>query len=218
MTSNTIHLPSVTLFGIDAHDPEGLLRAAEICQRVIKFGAVEMITERLFSGREAYSRFCIERMNEYVNTSHVLIIHADGYVAKPEAWNAKWLQYDYIGGVWDWYNEYQVGNGGFSLRSKKLLQILSSLDLTGIDPHPEDDVICRQLRPWLEKKCGIRFAPVEVAKKFSIEGYGLRSDLCRYKGEFGFHGYDVRGLPIPPIRKHQVRQLGTSHTQNRRAR
>lgn len=193
-------IPDVTLFGIDNHDPKGLLRAAEISTRDIEFGAVTMITEKLFTGREGYSRFCIESMASYIETSHVLIIHADGYVQNPLAWDNEWLQYDYIGATW-WYKDgMNNGNGGFCLRSKKLLDILASLDIT--DYHPEDDVICRQLRPWLEDKYGIKFAPDEVCNKFSIEAFNVPPPHNKYNGQFGFHGYHVSGLPYPiPFKK-----------------
>lgn len=194
-----IQLPDVTLFGIDAHDPIGIRRAAEICQRHIQFGDVQIITERLFKGREGYSKFCIKEMAKYIKTSHVLIIHQDGYMQNPWAWNPDWLQYDLIGANWDWYNEHTCGNGGFTLRSKKLLDIISKLDLTEF--HPEDDIICRNLRPFLEEKHGIKFAPAEVCKKFSIEGYGLKPHYNKYNGEFGFHAYSVGGLPYPPLPK-----------------
>src|ERR1035437_3678201 len=161
-----IYLPDVTLFGIDAHNPAGLLRAADICQEGIKFGAVKIITERLFpgatrdEGRRNYSKFMIENLTEHFTTSHVLTFHDDGYVQNSYAWDDSWLQYDFIGALWDWYNQFQNGNGGFSLRSKKLCDILAT------DPHiddyfPEDDRICRRYRPYLEAKYGIKFAPVD---------------------------------------------------------
>ncbi len=193
-----IKLPDVTLFGIDAHDPVGIKRAAEICQRHIEFGDVKIITERLFKGREGYSVFCIKEMWKYVKTSHVLIIHADGYIQNPWAWNPDWLQYDYLGAVWDWYNENQNGNGGFTLRSRKLLNIIKDWDIT--KELIEDDYLCRTMRPVLESK-GIKFAPVEVCKKFSIEGYGIKPQYNIYNGEFGFHSYCPQGLPIPPLPK-----------------
>ena len=124
-----LSLPSVTLFGIDAHDPQGLLRAAEICTRGVEFGAVKMITERLFQGREGYSKFCISDMAKHIDTSHVLIIHPDGYIQNPSAWNDEWLTYDYVGSSWWFKDGKNVGNGGFSLRSKKLLDILATLEL-----------------------------------------------------------------------------------------
>lgn len=216
-----IHLPEVTLFGIDSYDPEGLTRAAEICQRDINFGAVEIITDDLFtkggSGHQRridYSKFCIERMNDYVHTSHVLIIHPDGYVQDYTKWDKNWLKYDYIGATW-WYKDgLNVGNGGFSLRSKKLLEILANLDLDNY--HPEDHVICRDLRPWLEKTYSIRFAPEEVANRFAIEAYSVPHPDNRYSGQFGFHGFHVSGLPIPPKRMTQQRQVAVNRVNGKR--
>lgn len=193
-----LSLPSVTLFGIDAHDPQGLLRAAEICTRGVEFGAVKMITERLFQGREGYSKFCISDMARHIDTSHVLIIHPDGYIQNPSAWNDDWLTYDYCGSSWWFKDGKNVGNGGFSLRSKKLLDILATLELEQY--HPEDEVICRQLRRWLEDNHGIKFAPTDVADRFAIEAYNVPAPDNVYSGQFGFHGYHVTGLPIPPTR------------------
>lgn len=192
-----LSLPDVTLFGIDAHDPAGITRAAQICTKDVEFGEVKIITERLFSGREAYSKFCISDMNAYIETGHVLIIHPDGFIQNPLAWSDDWLQYDYIGATWWYKSGGNVGNGGFSLRSKKLLEILSTLELEAY--HPEDDVICRQLKTYLENQHGIKFAPEEVANRFSIEAYNSPDN--KYSGQFGFHGYHVKGLPIPPVQK-----------------
>lgn len=193
-----IKLPEVSLFCIDAFDPEGAKRAIEICQRGIEFGDVICITDHnYFRGRESYSKFMVERINEFIKTDFVLTCHPDGFIQNPEAWDNDWLQYDYIGATWDFYNHHQNGNGGFSLRSKKLLQILSELNLDGINVHPEDDFICRQIRDWLEKEYHIKFAPVEVCKKFSIEAYAIMPPYNRWNGEFGHHGYYVTGLPIP---------------------
>lgn len=208
-----LDLPDVTLFGIDAHDPEGIKRAAEISTKDVSFGAVKIITERLFSGREAYSKFCIQDMAAYIETSHVLIIHPDGYIQNPLAWDDSWLQYDYIGATWGYKDGKNVGNGGFSLRSKKLLDILAQCELDKY--HPEDDIICRAIRPWLESEYGIRFAPEEVANKFAIEAYGSQvfkdtygHPANQYTGQFGFHGYHVTGLPVPmkpkPIQQIQI--------------
>lgn len=225
-----LSLPTVTLFGIDAHDPVGLQRAAEICTRSVAFGDVQIITERLFQGREGYSRFCIEKMASYINTSHVLIIHPDGYIQNPAAWRDEWLTYDYCGACWQYHDGKNVGNGGFSLRSKKLLDILATLDLEGLDVRIEDDFICRQIRPWLEREHGIKFATEDEAKRFSIEAYGCNMVDCAgvqanmYSGQFGFHGYHVTGLPIPIKPKGarhispQVRALANKGLQSRNQR
>jgi hypothetical protein len=192
-------LPQVCLFGIDAHDPAGLLRAAQICRNDVDFAAERIITERLFSGREAYSKWMIQDLYSHLpegDYTHVLTIHPDGYIQRAQAWSDDWLQYDYIGATW-WYKDgMNNGNGGFSLRSKRFIELCSKLELQTY--HPEDDVLCRQLRPWFEKEYGIKFAPDDVANKFSIEAYAVPAPYNKYSGQFGFHGYHCTGLPTPP--------------------
>lgn len=198
MTSTKIHLPNVTLFGIDAHDPVGLLRACEISQRGIEFGDVVMITQRLFpgttlqEGRENYSKWMIKELVHQFKTSHVLTIHADGYVVNPKAWDDRWMEYGYIGATWGYKDNMNVGNGGFSLRSWKLCAALAADDHIS-DLHPEDDKICRKYRPHLEQEHGIKFAPEEVANRFSIEAYGAKAfpKGNHYCGSFGFHSIHV---------------------------
>ncbi len=73
-----------------------------------------------------------------------------------------------------------VGNGGFSLRSRKLLKALARLPtVPGVN---EDWTISELHRPALERDFGIRFAPPETAARFSYEQ--------RHPGKptFGFHG------------------------------
>jgi hypothetical protein len=115
-----------------------------------------------------------------------LSIQWDGYVVNPDAWTNDFLQYDYIGAKWPWHKDGRnVGNGGFCLRSRKLMQSLAELvsfgeiELPG--KRPEDDYVCRQLRPKLES-LGIRFAPEPVADRFSYE----REEPTQTT--FGFHG------------------------------
>lgn len=200
-----LSLPDVTLFGIDAHDPKGLLRAAEISQKDIEFRAVDIVTERLFTGREAYSKWILKDLAPRIKTSHVLIIHPDGYVLNWEAWNNDWLQYDYIGATWWYKDNMNVGNGGFSLRSKKLCDIMAKYELTA--HHPEDHIICRLYRESLEKDFGIRFAPEEVANRFSIEAFNVPSPDNKYTGQFGFHSSHVDMNHLPEALRYTRQQL-----------
>lgn len=187
-----LSLPDVTLLGIDWKNPAGIKKAAEISQQDIEFGSVQILTDIPIDGREAYSRWCIQEMWRYIPTSHVLVIHADGYVLNWKAWDDDWLQYDYIGATWAYKDNKNVGNGGFSLRSKKLQLILAE-DKTITAFHPEDHIICRTYREHLEKTHDIKFAPEEVANRFSIEAYGSHvfEDGNAYNGQFGFHGKGV---------------------------
>lgn len=194
-----LQLPTVTLFGIDAHDPEGITRAAEISSQHIKFGGTKIITKRLFQGREGYSKFCVDGMIDYIDTEHLLLIHGDGFVQNWRAWDNEFLKYDYIGATWWYKDNMNVGNGGFSLRSRKLLEEVQDIyRKTGINPHPEDHFICRTMRPALEER-GIKFAPEEVANRFSIEAYNTPD--INYNGQFGFHGYRIKNLNFEPAKK-----------------
>jgi glycosyltransferase involved in cell wall biosynthesis len=185
-----IHLPNVTLIGIDNYDPARLQRAADKCTEHIQFGAVKMITDIPIKSKEEYSRFCMKELYKHVDTEFMLVIQYDGYIMNADAWDNSWFEYDYIGAPWEWYAEQQIGNGGFSLRSRKLMEWVAN-DPFITEMHPEDDKICRKYGYYLKAK-GIKFAPIEVARKFSIEGY--KSDKT-YRGHFGFHGTHVQFAP-----------------------
>ena len=88
--------------------------------------------------------------------------------------------YDYIGAVWPQFPETPVGNGGFSLRSRRLLDAMQDPD--AVIRHAEDKCIAITNRRLLEGKHGIRFAPAEVAEQFSVE-------RTPWHPAFGFHGF-----------------------------
>lgn len=204
-----LQLPDVTLLAIDRHDVEGIKRSVDIATREIDFGEVVLITEHdYFRGREGYSLWCLTDMYKFVNTSHVLIIHSDGILQNPKAWDNSWLKLDLIGATWSYKDNLNVGNGGFSLRSKKLLDILGKIDYTGLNTKFEDCLISRYLRPWLEKEYGIKFATEEQANRFAIEAYGSHVFIDSYghrgntyTSQFGSHGYGILGLPHEPAKK-----------------
>ena len=79
---------------------------------------------RVASARE-YSRFVIKDLLRDIATDFVQIIQWDGYVINGPAWTNEFLDYDYIGARW-WFRKHDrnVGNGGFSLRSRRLLEAL----------------------------------------------------------------------------------------------
>lgn len=191
------HLPDVTLIGID-NQVERLVKAKEKCTAFIKFGEVMLLHPPIYS-KESYSEFCIKELYKHIHTSHMLIFQHDGFVNDWKAWDNDWLQYDYIGAPWHYTDGMAVGNGGFSLRSKRLMEILAT------DPeikftHPEDHHICRTYRPYLEKKYKIKFAPADVAEKFSFEGY--LQPHKRLDGQFGVHGMGMNTKVgyTPPVK------------------
>jgi hypothetical protein len=200
------NLRNITLLGIDCIDIGRLKLAADICQEYFEFGAVKLLTSipdldpRIVSidsitSIEAYSHFCIRELAKFVDTDFTLIFQHDGFILNPDAWTDEFLQYDYIGAPWWYMDDQNVGNGGFSLRSKKLLDVLHTADFV-TEFHPEDHHIARTYHKEL-KIHGIRYAPQSLAEKFSIEGASKEEKLDAnnvWNGQFGFH--DLRATDI----------------------
>lgn len=129
------------------------------------------------TSKEAYSEFMIKQLHTYIQTKFVLVIQWDGYILNPMAWSDEFFKYDYIGARWHFHPDKRIGNGGFSLRSKALMQFAAEIfEIT----HPEDDVIGRFYHDDVVK-AGFKFAPEHVALKFSVENEP-------YTGQFGWHG------------------------------
>jgi tetratricopeptide (TPR) repeat protein len=140
--------------------------------------------------RAEYSRFVLKELGRYCRTEYLLLVQWDGYIINADAWRPEFLEYDYIGAPWGWYQDAQrIGNGGFSLRSRRLLDAL--LDEGIVDLDPEDEAIGRRYRTLLESKYGIRFPPEEIAEAFSFE-------TTYPKGRpFGFHGLFNMWMVLP---------------------
>ena len=150
---------------------------------------------------EAVSRWMLLDYCRYIDTTHLLNIQADGFIVNGDAWDPEWYQYDYIGAPWKLHPHHYwppfpnvtetncVGNGGFSLRSRSLMiqaamLFATTIEDTGRDKpenyHPEDCWICRTEGTTL-RQLGYKFAPLEVASKFSVEN-------AEIVDQFGFHG------------------------------
>jgi glycosyltransferase involved in cell wall biosynthesis len=143
---------------------------------------IEVVKIAALPSVESYSTFVMKELVNHIDTEHCMIVQQDGYVINGSAWSDEFVAYDWIGAPWFW--DKVVGNGGFSIRSKRLMEELAKPEYT--DLHPEDDKICRAYRKQLEAK-GFTWAPAHVADKFSIENQGL--DLKgKYTGQLGWHG------------------------------
>ena len=148
-------------------------------QKVTRLQGIEYIQAPPINTTKDYSNLLLTGLRQYVAGTHVLIIQWDSFILHPELWTNDFLQYDYIGAVWPHHPDTPVGNGGFSLRSVKLLEGLESPRVT--KRHPEDFCICVDNNALLKSEFGIRFAPAPIAEQFAIE----RSD---WHPAFGFHG------------------------------
>jgi hypothetical protein len=140
-----------------------------------------------------YNRFCVQDILNYIDTEFVLIFQTDGFILNPHLWEDDFLKYDYIGAPWPDNINSRVGNGGFSLRSRKFLEVTSKLEyidgigLSGGEFTPEDHLNCRYNYNYLIEK-NIKFAPIEVAIKFSFEQKILEFPNWNHSMSLGFHG------------------------------
>lgn len=129
-----------------------------------------------------YSHFMIKRLGEYFSGSHALIVQWDGFVTDARQWDPRFLEYDYIGAPW---KDGSVGNGGFSLRSRRLADALRIMQTP--ETHPEDHCICDRYGAELQTRFGIRFAPLDLARRFAWEASDPEHSTFGLHGFFNFH-------------------------------
>ena len=176
-----ISLPQVTLIALTNKDFEGHKKAIDKSCEGVEWGGVKLIWDEKITSIDEWNRKIIYELHNYIDTDFAMLIHADGYVINPQAWQDRFLDYDYIGAPWplpqDDYsykdsmgNFVRVGNS-VSLRSRKILRLPSELDLKWKSYYGntnEDGFLCVHQRDKLIAE-GCRFAPLELAKYFSKE-------------------------------------------------
>lgn len=223
-----IELPNVTLFCISSNQVDGAISALKHSMKGIKFGAVKLITHEdpnnlpediefskcyEIKSIHEYNYYCLYNLTNHIDTDYCLLVQPDGFVINPEKWNNDWFNYDYIGAPWalandayldPWGKSHRVGNGGFSFRSKKLLDVPKNAYIhfdvnwgdfykhMGVGFTSEDGNICVHNRHIYEA-LGCKFAPVEVAARFSHE-----RPLPETQGitPFGFHFFLPEGTKL----------------------
>lgn len=190
-----VALPQVTLCAATSVNVEATVLAMQACMAQIDFAACRLFTDAPLAvcdpgivkvpipamiNAAQYSDFLLSRMVDDVETSHALIIQWDGHVLDAGRWQPGYLDYDYIGASWPQFKDgHDVGNGGFSLRSRRLMAACRSPHFHR--RHPEDVAVGRVNRPWLESQ-GLRFASSLIADSFSAERTGDPA------ASFGYHG------------------------------
>lgn len=178
-------------------DPRHPINAKALLQSLhhtdtLRFGATKYIgADLLEDGKPAYDIFMVTELHKHFDTSHVLVMQLDGYITHPELWNNDWLQYDYIGAPWmPGHQPCAVGNGGFSLRSRRFQEWLSDyIAANGWKPLPDDIVISVNAHDDAVA-AGFTYAPVSVAEIFSKE-QPLPTRSLKVP-TFGFHGAEAR--------------------------
>ncbi len=204
-------LPHVTLLCADCVDAERAAKVLERCAEVCDFGAKVLLTslpsaspDRVEIGHLGslcdYSIFMLKEAHKHVRTSHVLVVQHDGWILNADAWEPEWVELDYVGPLFIHEHEIvhtSVGTGGFSYRSKRLMERVSEL-LPPWDGTPagtdammnflgsyEDGVISMRFRDQLVRE-GFKFATPDQAARFAQGG---QNNLIYYVPRpFGFHG------------------------------
>lgn len=185
-----ISLNNVTLLMVDCLNYERAKNVFKHCLSKVNFADAKFITsfavEDTFTKeycvkidpietKRQYSFFMLSKLNSYFNTDFCLTIQYDGFILDEAMWTDEFLEYDYIGATWPTVclddgvpAHFNVGNGGFSLRSKRLHTLLQK-DINIVKNKDEDKAICQINRSYLEYYHQIKFAPEHVADKFSFE-------------------------------------------------
>lgn len=199
MPQQRLHLPSVTLCAVSSVNVAATIAALERSMQEIVFGRVQIFTDADLSKSHpsmnesievvqiaplttaaAYSAYLLEHLPDHVTTEHCLVVQWDGHVIDGALWRPEFLEYDYIGASWPQFGDgHDVGNGGFSLRSQRLLKACSAPEF--LAHHPEDIALARTNRAFLESK-GLQFAPRYLADLFAAERAGNPD------ATFGYHG------------------------------
>jgi len=204
-------LTQVTLVAVDGTmNPVATEDSLARASAAVAFGQVMLFSPTQTANRElyeycqwvkippttlkGYNQFCLAELYKYVSTSHCLTVQSDSGIVNPAAWDDQWLEYDYIGAPWPpghTGTDYRVGNSGFCLRSQRLLRETAKLPRDTyvwrgkVKPSCRDDVItCVMYRSHLES-LGLRFAPVDVAARFSFES--PTPEAPELSGQFGTH-------------------------------
>lgn len=212
-----LHLPEVELIAVDGRgDAKGIiltLNALKKCAAHASFHSVKLLSPvkpelpdfityvpiRYLADTHDYCGFMVAELGEFVEARFCLSIHWDGFIIRPEKWNPRFLDYDYIGAPWppEWKDRnVRVGNGGFSLRSKRLLELGKDLDFSQSTSGLEDNFLCIEQRDFLLSK-GIKYAPPEIAVQFSWENpvpEGQRANAFGIHGKHEANIADLRAL------------------------
>ena len=188
-----ISLPTVTFVIVENRWPERVDKFCTYIQSNVSDAKISIKSDLPTIGDKShYDRFCSIELHTIFNTPHALVCQLDGYPVHWSSWNDDFLKYDYVGAPWPqaWVPEgCRVGNGGLSLRSRRLCLALSNEPWV---PMSDDVFICQHAAEKM-RSLGMNYAPPSVAARFSVEHLVPESVSL----PFGFH--DTRFHPYPAL-------------------
>mgnify|MGYP000913076585 CR=1 FL=1 len=196
-----LQLPTVTLLAVDCLNTDLTIKVIEHCKSMCDFGAVKFLTSipceyeyavkiKPLNSLIAYSIFMLKEAYKYIDTKMVLVVQRDGWILNTSSWNDEWLSLDFIGGIF--MQTDLVGSGGFSLRSKKIMEAASHTlpDWDGTQKGAEEiqsgisfyEDGMLSLTPFAKK---FKIASLEQAANFSQAGN--RNPRYFRERPFGYH-------------------------------
>lgn len=185
-----LRLPNVTLLIMS---PENNFRAERLYQHLLT--KIEPDAWVIYDNRPSQTwKECqhvqATQLTNMFETSHLLHCEWDGYPLNLDKWDPAFMEYDYIGAPWEpgniHYGNNRVGNGGFSLSSKRFRDAL--LEFEPIYPkYAPSDVWFAQVMHKRLEEMGMKFAPLDVAIRFSFE-LPIPEFNWNPDDSFGFHG------------------------------
>ena len=156
-----------------------------------------------------YSLFVMFCLHNFIDSDFCLIVQHDGWVINGRNWLTKFFEYDYIGAPchaafvgnqlithYQWVGNSAaivIQNGGLSLRSKKYLELPSRLGVLYYFSEEKvlqnEDVQLTGIYKTVLENGGIKFAPEQLAKNFSLEYAGSKyHDDVSFENLVGIHG------------------------------
>jgi hypothetical protein len=205
-----LSLPNVTLLLVEGRKYSLAKRAFDHCVNLVDFGDAKILTPELPSVLD-HSYFMFTEAYKHVDTEFFLAAQWDGVVWDVAQWDNEYLNYDYIGAPWpDTYlgpdtTGMNVGNGGFSLRSRRLYEYIAHDPMFNHRSY-EDVEVCRNQRVRLES-AGFTFAPIELAHKFSQEADATEFGCQVPATSFGLHSGTMMQKVLPDFYYKQLRDL-----------
>lgn len=172
--------------------PENSFRAHTLHKHLIGLGlepaAWNIYTDKNQTWKETQCVQATELIHEF-DTEFLLHCEWDGFPVNLEKWSDEFFEYDYIGAPWpqNMCVHNQVGNGGFSLSSRRFRQALNELKEYYPMYEPSDVWFAQTMYPMLSQM-GVKFAPVDVAIRFSFELPIGEYPEWDQNNSFGFHG------------------------------
>ena len=182
-----------------------------------------------------FNDFVLQNYSKLFDTDYAINFHSDGFIQNQEAWDDIFLEYDYIGApivIRMSEKEYLplVGNGGFSLRSKKICEKIKELkssdylpqyldawgdmlitkDLFKILPtfFKNEDLYIGLFCNKILKEKGFKISDLKTASLFSTEHFSLLNNISSNSLEdmacsFGFH--EINALRTPAVSEYRKR-------------